>query len=176
MRDTLALLASLMLVSFFACSKQESPPTTPDLAVADAVAGEGVAAPDQSSVDGTPVAKDGSGSKDLPTFAHYLSFNESLCAGVGSGSKKLTLRNKHITYLTVGEWIKLICSTSKTTYKGQVTEVRKTTWGGITADEYTADGFSSQANMLSIMQTYYPGISLSDPATVVRWDRTAPYP
>jgi hypothetical protein len=168
----IVLLSALV---FAACSKQETPPTTPDLAVADA-ASEAATAPDLRAPDGKPAAKDGGGSKDQATLAHYLSFNESLCSGIANGSKKLTLRNKHVTYLTVGEWIKLICSTSKTTFKAQVTEVRHTTWGGITADEYSADGFSSQANMMSIMATYYPGITLGDPATVVRWDHTAPYP
>ncbi len=164
-------LIPLMLLTG-ACNKQETPPTTPDLAVADAAL-DGAPA-DQRAPDGKPPGKDVVGGKDLPT--HYITFNESLCSSVGNGSKKLTLRNKHVTYVAVGEWVKLICSTSKTTYKAQVTEVRHTTWGGITADEYTADGFSSQANMLSIMQTYYPGITLADPATVIRWDHTSPYP
>jgi len=173
------IVLGLILILSSACNNQETPPTTPDLEVADAAAGDG--SPPSGDQGKKPDSKptpavDGAGYKDQHTYAHYLSFNESLCAGVGSGSKKLTLRNKHVTYLTVGEWIKLICSTSKTTYKGQVTEVRHTTWGGITAEEYGADGFSSQANMLEIMKTYYPGITFDDPATVVRWDNTGPYP
>jgi hypothetical protein len=120
--------------------------------------------------------KDGGVTDGLPYLQHYLSFNESLCASIGSGAKKITLRNGHDTYIAVGEWIKLICSTSKTTYKAQVTEVRHTTWGGITPQEYGDDGFSSQAQMLATMQTYYPGITLNDPATVYRWTGTAPYP
>jgi hypothetical protein len=114
---------------------------------------------------------------DLPYLQHKLTFNESLCAGIGSGTKKSTLRNgTYWSLLVVGEWVKLECSTSKTTYKAQLTVVRVTTWGGITAEEYMADGFSSQANMMQIMQTYYPGITLTDPAMVIRWDKTSPYP
>jgi hypothetical protein len=115
------------------------------------------------------------GSRDLYP-AHYITFNESLCPGIANGTKKSTLRNKHVTYVAVGEWVRLICSTSKTTFKALVTVVRHTTWGEITEEEYKADGFSSQAQMMQTMQTYYPGITLTDPATVIRWDNTSPYP
>ncbi len=121
--------------------------------------------------------KDGSGKLDGIKITHSLSFNESLCASITNNTKKTTLRNKHnVAGISVGEWIKLICSTSKTTFKAQVTLVRLTTWGGITAEEYMADGFSSQAQMLQIMQTYYPGITMTDPATVYAWDKSLPYP
>jgi len=112
----------------------------------------------------------------LPYLKHYLTFNESLCAGIANGTKKTTLRNNHRTDIVVGEWIRLICSTSKTTFKAQITVARLTTWGGITPQEYMADGFSSQAEMMQIMQTYYPGITLTSPATVYAWTGTAPYP
>ena len=118
----------------------------------------------------------GPGYDGLPYLQHYLSFNESLCPGIASGAKKITLRNGHRTGFAVGEWIKLICSTSKTTFKGQLTVIRHTTYGGITAQEYTADGFSSQADMMQGMSQYYPGITLTSPATVFRWTGTAPLP
>jgi hypothetical protein len=121
-------------------------------------------------------AADKGKTSDLPYLQHYLSFNESLCADIASGVKKSTLRNNHVTYIVAGEWIKLICSTSKTSFKALVTMVRLTTWGGITPSEYQADGFKSQAEMMQTMQTFYPGITLSGNASVVTWDKTSPYP
>jgi Lamin Tail Domain len=114
----------------------------------------------------------------LPYLKNSISFNGSLCPNIANGSKKITLRNKHYYgFLQVGEWVKLKCSTSPAQYfKGQLTAVRLTTWGGITATEYMADGFKDQSQMMSIMQTYYAGITLSDKATVIRWTKTAPLP
>lgn len=99
-----------------------------------------------------------------------ISFNEGLCAGLASGSKKITLRNNHRTTINEGDWTKLVCSTSKTTFETQITVVRLTTWGEITAAEYKADGFSSQDNMMQIMKQYYPNITLESNATVYGWE------
>jgi hypothetical protein len=174
-------LGLLLLTLIVACNKGSDPQT--DLAPTTdgpVVTGDGpVVITDGPRRDGPRSDKikvaDGKSKNDLYP-QRYLTFNESLCSGIADGSKKSTLRNKHVTYIVAGDWIRLICSTSKTTFKGHVTMVRLTTWGGITPAEYQADGFSSQAQMLQIMQTYYPGIALTDPATVVTWDQTSPYP
>lgn len=108
----------------------------------------------------------------LPYLKHSISFNSSLCGGIKSGSKKITLRNNHWTWIVKGEWVYLKCGGVK--YKAQLTEVRLTTWGGITKQEYTDDGFSSQSNMMAVMKTYYPGITLSSKATVIRWAKAIP--
>lgn len=177
MNSTRTAFLTVLVLTLAGCSgSSQTDALPPDGPVADGppTTGDGPRS-DGPRADGSPQKQDRR-TTDMPYLTHYLTFNESLCAGIGDGSKKSTLRNKHITYIVAGEWIKLICSTSKTTYKGLVTVVRLTTWGGITAEEYQADGFSSQAQMLQIMQTYYPGITLTDPATVVRWDQTQPFP
>jgi uncharacterized protein YqfB (UPF0267 family) len=102
-----------------------------------------------------------------------ISFNESLCPGLASGAKTITLRNNHRSSISEGDWTKLVCSTSKTTFETQITVVRLTTWGEITAEEYKADGFSSQDNMMQIMKQYYPNITLTSNATVYRWESVA---
>lgn len=49
------------------------------------------------------------------------------------------------------------------------TVLHNTTCDGITRREYTDDGFTSQAQMLSTLQKYYSCITLSSSATVIRW-------
>jgi hypothetical protein len=121
-----------------------------------------------------PPPEDAGPTDGLPYLQNRISFNESLCASIASGAKKITLRNGHWTKIAVGEWVKLVCSSSQTTFKAQITLVRHTTWGGITEQEYKDDGFSSQSQMLQKMQEYYPGIALGDPATVFRWKDMEP--
>lgn len=112
----------------------------------------------------------------LPYLKNSISFNESLCPYIANGSKKITLRNGHWTKIVVNEWVKLRCSTSGKQFKAQITQVRHTTWGGITATEYTSDGFKDQQHMITFMQQFYPGITLTDKATVFYWTGTAPLP
>jgi len=98
-----------------------------------------------------------------------LTFNEALCGALTAGTKKITIRNGHRTDVDVGDWAKLICSTSNTTFESQITVRRHTTYGEITQEEWEADGFASQSDMLEGLKVYYPDITLASDATVFRW-------
>lgn len=116
----------------------------------------------------------GTGGDGLPYLQHSISFKDYLCPGIESGTKKITIRNGHWDWVVAGEWVILKCSNTTKQFKAQLTMVRWTTYGGITPQEYTADGFSSQAEMLQIMSQYYPGITLSSDATVIAWKDATP--
>ncbi|MFH1131454.1 MAG: lamin tail domain-containing protein [Pseudomonadota bacterium] len=132
---------------------------------------------------GTPGAENSCGASrpdaGLPSACPHsptktISFNESLCENIANGKKKITLRDGHRTDIKENEWAKLVCSTSKTTFEGLITLVRLTTWGEITEQEYSADGFSSQDEMMQALKQYYPNITLESKATVLGWDNTTP--
>ena len=117
---------------------------------------------------------DGGTGDGLPYLQHSISFKDYLCPGIESGTKKITIRNGHWDWVVAGEWVILKCSNTTKQFKAQLTMVRWTTYGGITPQEYMADGFSSQAEMLQSMSQYYPGITLSSDATVIAWKDTSP--
>lgn len=98
-------------------------------------------------------------------------FAEHLCPRLEADSKRITLRARHRTAIAVGQWVQLVCMESGARFRARVTEVRHTTWRGITDRELADDGFAGRDRLLPIMRRYYPGIGLDDPATVYRWDR-----
>jgi|GEM_PF-3246684 hypothetical protein len=106
------------------------------------------------------------------TTTKTIQFNPSLCPGIIAGYKKITLRNNHASSPKAGDWARLYCTGANFAFEALITEARHTTYGGITAQEYTDDGFQNQSQMIQIMAQYYPGITAASNATVFRWTDT----
>ena len=100
-----------------------------------------------------------------------IRFAEHLCPRLRADTKRITLRARHRTAIGAGQWVQLVCMESRARFRARVTEVRHSTWRGITDRELADDGFPGRDQLLPIMRRYYPGIGPDDPATVYRWDR-----
>lgn len=160
-----ALLTLLLLVS--ACPSpapgprpaQPPPPTSAPAASASA-----------------PVAPTSAVTEPRCDGLKVIRFAEPLCSKLAADTKRITLRARHRTEISVGEWVQLVCMESRTRFLARLVGVRHATWRTITAAELSDDGFSDPDQMLEIMRGYYPGIGWDDPATIYRWDRCRPCP
>lgn len=82
-----------------------------------------------------------------------------------TGTKKISIREGHRDYKP-GPGV--ICDPVDSFVVGVTfTNVAHKTLGEITEEEWLADGFVSQADLLTGMRQYYPNIDLTSPVTVL---------
>jgi hypothetical protein len=112
-----------------------------------------------------------SGCTHTPTMT--MTFSSHLCAPMIAQWKLITIRNGHDSSPKLGEWIRLACTGYGFELEAEISEARWTTYGQITTQEILDDGFKTQAEMMTALQQYYPGITLTSPATVFRWKTPA---
>lgn len=92
--------------------------------------------------------------------------NKKMQYDVVSGRKKISIRDGHRDYRP-GQIVLFwdpYCVTA------DIMDVRHCTYGEIGEEEYRADGFVSQADMIKGMRGYYPHVDLDKSATVIRWE------
>lgn len=103
-----------------------------------------------------------------------IRFSEHLCSQIANGKKEITLRNEHRKNIVKEQRVFLYCMESKKQFEAIITEVRHTTWRGISQKEIADDGFENAQQMFDRLSQYYPKIKWDDPATVYRWKKARP--
>ena len=102
-----------------------------------------------------------------PLYALLIAPDEEMRYRVETGEKTITLREGHRDYRP--GLVMLSCEKVPWAVMADITDVRHCTLRDVTEDEWTADGFVSQADLLTQMRRYYPKLELDSPITVIRW-------
>lgn len=104
---------------------------------------------------------------EQPLYAILIAQDPKMRENVLSGKKQITIREGHRGYKK-GEAI--ICSHLEPwAVMVDIISVRHCTFADVTEDEYKADGFKSQDELLNSLRRFYPKIDYASPVTVVRW-------
>ena len=83
------------------------------------------------------------------------------------GGKTITIRKGHRDYKPGP--VMLCCHVVPWAVLAEITDVRHCALQEVTEEEYEADGFLSQEDLLKGLQKYYPNMTLDSPVTVIRW-------
>lgn len=102
-----------------------------------------------------------------PTQALLIAPDKEMRADVISGLKQITIREGHRGY-TAG-LAALYCPEWPWAVHVDITEVKHCTLAEVTPEEWQADGFISQDDMLEGLRRFYPMVTLQSPVTVIRW-------
>ena len=90
-------------------------------------------------------------------------------AAVVTREKAISIREGWRDY-QVGDTLALICHIDPFAVLTKVTDMRHTTLGEVTEQEYQNDGFASYEELLAGLQQFYPDITYDSPVTVIRWE------
>jgi hypothetical protein len=85
-----------------------------------------------------------------------------------SGAKRISIREGHRDY-RVNETLMVCCHIRDSAFMATLTGVRHCRLNEVTEEEYLADGFKSQAELLSGLQAFYPNMTMDSAVTVLRW-------
>lgn len=102
-----------------------------------------------------------------PLYALLIAPDEKMRHRIETGEKTITLREGHRDYRP--GLVMLSCEKVPWAVMADITDVRHCALRDVTEDEWTADGFVSQADLLTQMRRYYPKLELDSPITVIRW-------
>ncbi len=89
-------------------------------------------------------------------------------ANILSGKKKITIREGYRDYYEGPTMI--CCHIQPWAVQVDITDVYHVALGEVEAEDFEADGFSSQLDLLHGLRKYYPGIDYQSPVTVIHWD------
>ncbi len=104
-----------------------------------------------------------------PLFALLIADDPQMRLNILLGRKKISIREGHRDYKP---GLGVICDPEDSWVVGVTfTQVIHKILGEVTQEEWEADGFTSQENLLSGMRHYYPNIEFSSPVTVLYWDK-----
>ena len=95
---------------------------------------------------------------------------ETMRDDVFDGIKCISIREGHRKYI-VGKPIILCCHRLNWATMREVTEVMHVTLKDVSSDDYQADGFSTQGEMLDGLRKFYPNVDLDSPVTVIKWKK-----
>lgn len=82
--------------------------------------------------------------------------------------KKITIREGHRDY-TNGP-VLVGCPNLDWCVMRNIVDVRHTTLECVKEEEYIADGFETDEDMMDGLKIYYPNIKWDSPVTVIRWE------
>ncbi len=103
-----------------------------------------------------------------PLYALLIASDPKMRLNLLLGVKRISIREGHRDYKP-GPGV--ICDPVDSFVVGVTfTNVVHKTLGEVTEEEWLADGFISQEDLLSGMREYYPSIELSSPVTVLFWE------
>lgn len=108
-----------------------------------------------------------------PLYALLIADDPQMRLNVLTERKQISIREGHRDYQK-GPMI--ICDPENPwAVSVNLTEVKHCTMAEITEEEWLADGFVSQEDMLEGMKKYYPNIGLSSPVTILYWNGVKGY-
>lgn len=104
-----------------------------------------------------------------PLYALLIPPDENMRKTIIAGRKTITIREGHLDYRE-GRPVMLCCQIEPWCVMADITSVRHTTLNDVTREEYLADGFATQADLLDGLRRFYPAINGESPVTVIRWE------
>lgn len=103
-----------------------------------------------------------------PLYGLLIADDDQMRLNLLLGHKKISIREGHRDYHP-GQ---MLIGDQETSFVVMVdlVNVKHTTLGEVTEEEWLADGFTSQEDMLEGMKIFYPNINLDSPVTVLFWE------
>ncbi|HJV32529.1 MAG TPA: ASCH domain-containing protein [Patescibacteria group bacterium] len=102
-----------------------------------------------------------------PLYALLIAPDEEMRYRVETGGKTITIREGHRDYRP--GLVMLCCEKVPWAVMADITDVRHCALREVTEEEWTADGFVSQSDLLTQMRRFYPKLELGSDVTVIRW-------
>ena len=102
-----------------------------------------------------------------PLYALLISPDEGMRHRIETHEKTITIREGHRDY-RAGP-VMLSCQIVPWAVMADITDVRHCTLREVAREEWEADGFVSQTDLLAQMRRYYPKLALDSEVTVIRW-------
>jgi len=108
-----------------------------------------------------------------PLYGLLIANDPQMCFNVMTGTKRISIREGHRDYqkgavLIGNPDIAFIVTAT-------ITEVKHVLLSEVTAEEWIADGFISQDDMLAKLREFYPSINLDSPVTILFWENVRGY-
>ena len=104
-----------------------------------------------------------------PLYALLITPNHRMRTNIIYREKTITIREGHRDYRPGP--VMICCHLVPWAVMADITNVRHCTLCEITQEEYEADGFNSQDDMLQGMQRFYPNMTLDSPVTIIIWEQ-----
>ena len=104
-----------------------------------------------------------------PLQALLVAPDEKMRNDILSGIKEISIRDGWRKY-RAGLPVMLCCHLVPWAVMAErIVKVRHCTLKEVTKEEYVADGFKSQKDLLAGLKRFYPNMTLKSPVTVIRW-------
>lgn len=103
-----------------------------------------------------------------PLTALLIAPDQDMRYAIEKGRKTITIREGHRDYKK-GGLVMLCCHLEPWAVQAEITVVRHCKLRDVTKQEWTADGFASQEDLLEQMRRFYPKLALDSEVTVIRW-------
>lgn len=85
------------------------------------------------------------------------------------GKKRITIREGHRDYRP--GIVMICCPDVPWIVQATIVDVKHTVLSKVTKEEWEADGYENQEQMLSDLTKYYPAITKESDVTVIKWDK-----
>lgn len=103
-----------------------------------------------------------------PLTTLLIAPNSDVTLAIIYEEKTITIRNGHYDF-RVGRPIIIGCYRASWAVMADITEVRHCTLGEVTKEEYLADGFETQKDLLEGLRQFFPNLDMDSPVTVIKW-------
>jgi len=103
-----------------------------------------------------------------PLYALLVAPIEEMIVAVLDGTKTITVREGHRDYRP-GLPVMLCCHLEGWAVQADIVNVRHCALKEVTEEEWADDGFTSQEDLLTGLQRFYPCLTMDSPVTVIRW-------
>jgi hypothetical protein len=105
-----------------------------------------------------------------PLTALLIAPDEDMRYAIERGLKTITIREGMRDYRK-GGMVMLCCHLEPWAVQADITDVRHCRLRHVTEEEWRADGFVSQEDLLHQMHRFYPKLTLDSDVTVIRWTK-----
>lgn len=103
-----------------------------------------------------------------PLYALLIAPIEEMIMAVIDGTKTITIREGHRDYRP-GLPVMLCCHLESWAVMADIENVRHCVLNEVTREEWADDGFTSQEDLLTGLQRFYPNMTMDSPVTIIRW-------
>ena len=104
-----------------------------------------------------------------PLYALLIAPDHPMRTNILYGAKTITIREGHRDYRPGP--VMICCHLVPWAVMADITNVRHCVLSETTEEEYEADGFHSQPDLLRGMKEFYPNMTFDSPVTIIKWEK-----
>ena len=103
-----------------------------------------------------------------PLYALLVAPDHRMRTDILYGGKSISIREGHRDYKP-GHPVMLCCHIVPWAVMADITSVQHCTLREVTKEDYQAEGFHTQKDLLNGLKRFYPAMTLDSPVTVICW-------